>query len=68
MSWVVVEVATESSSPVRVPVMTWGPYETKDEAEQARRRIHLDNWRFALGSWVKLPRTYVSQVVGYDRD
>lgn len=60
--FVVVEVLSESASPQREKVHTWGPYADKREAEQARRRIHLENRLAASGSWVRLPKTYVSEV------
>lgn len=62
VAWVVIEVMPESASPVPKKVRSWGPYNSKDQAEQARRRIHLDN-RLAAGSGlVHLPKTYVSEL------
>lgn len=55
--FVVIEVSTPGV--VASQVRSFGPYETRELAEAARRRRHLDNW--TTSKWTQ-PRTYVAEV------
>jgi hypothetical protein len=57
MPFIVIEVATPGALPTQV--RAFGTYATQDEAEQARRRRHLDN---VLKSGWAPPRTYVAGI------
>lgn len=57
MPYVVIEVATPGAR--RDQVRSFGTYATEGEAEQARRRRHLDN--LAKSKWTQ-PRTYVAEI------
>lgn len=57
MSFVVVEVCRGLVAP---NVRVFGPYATPEEAEQARRRRHLDN--MLSDAWWNPPKTYVAEI------
>jgi hypothetical protein len=57
MSFIVIEVTTPGVLPTQVKA--FGSYTTREEAEQARRRRHLDNW--TESKWSQ-PRTYVAEI------
>ena len=44
-------------------VRTFGPFDSEDDAEQARRRIHFDNGR----GYFNRNRTFVSPMESEDR-
>lgn len=59
MPYVVIEMEMLAARPDRVRAL--GLYATKHQAEQARRRLHLDN--VLKNSWSP-PRTFVAEIEG----
>lgn len=58
-AFIVVEMIVPGVLPAQI--RSFGPYESRKEAEQARRRRHLDN--VLKDSWAP-PRTFVAEIEG----